>query len=264
MTSRSFSTLVGLFPDLGVHGAWHEGKDREVDPSLRPMLDRAEAGYDDRLRLAIAFWVTNNEKILPYMLERNNLGGAAAMAACVERHAAKLICAGIEHKEADAFAVAYGRTVEGHADRLMADVGAPLFPNQEVFLYRGTAVRLSEFEALWAPGRTITFPVPLACTLNPDFAPLHFAWKRQKLVRAEFPNEPVVSIVLRIKIGAAPANPLIWAGFVHHQQPEQDYRWQQEILTPPGFRFTVTSHRLMPAASANLYCVEASGSFATP
>lgn len=262
MASRSFSELIALFPNLGHQGTWPEGKGCEVDPSLRPILDHVAAGYDGALRKAIAFWVANNENILPFMAERAEAGEPAAMATCARRHAAKVVRSGLAPQEADAVGNGYGRIVKGHADRLMAAVGAPLFPDREVYLHRGEAMLLTEFEERWHPGATLTRPLPLACTLNPDLVPLHFAWKRYDRVRVEFPGEPIASIILRIRIAATPESPLIWAGFVPGSQPETDYRWQQEILAPPGFRITVESHDRMPGATADLYQVEASGSFA--
>ncbi|KQT77466.1 hypothetical protein ASG51_22430 [Methylobacterium sp. Leaf465] len=261
MTPRSFQTLVGLFPNLGPDGAWYDGQHCELDPTLRLILDRAAAGYDDALRHAIEFWVVNNERIVPFMAERISLGETYALANCVQRHTDRLVCAGIEQAKAAACAQSYGRIVKGHADRLTAGVGEPLFPNQEVILYRGWAVRLSEFATGWDSGAMFSCPVPLACTLNPDIVPLHFAWKRQNLVRDSFPGEPVAAIILQIRIEAEHASRLIWAGFMPHKEPKQDHRWQQEILAPPNFRFTVTSHLPVPGASAHLNWVEATGSF---
>jgi|GEM_PF-5524075 len=124
-------------------------------------------------------------------------------------------------------------------------------------VHRGAAMATNLFDANFKVGATVHRQHLTACTLNPQAATIHFAWKQRNALLATLAAKDVTSFLLNIHLDA-PA-PLVWTGAVHGKGEDTTYRWQAEVVTPPGFKFEVTSVKSLSAAGAldRLVMVEA-------
>jgi hypothetical protein len=125
-------------------------------------------------------------------------------------------------------------------------------------IYRGAAMLSDEFDALFEPGRRIHWARLTACTLEPRFTPIHYAWKQRDKLTQSNPCSDVTSYILDVGLGAGPRPPLVWTGAVKGSHTFTTYRWQAEVVTAPGFEFEVVSVEMLnPGAIDRLMLVEA-------
>ncbi|TFZ57127.1 hypothetical protein E4V01_15935 [Methylorubrum sp. Q1] len=263
MALRTFQELIDLYPDLGPLGCREEARNCGPDPAVAPLLKQAADGYGHDLLEALEYWTRNNDRVVFFLVDRNENGDKVAKSNLMSarllklRNIISLYGDSIAVDEAEKAASACVETVSRHADLILQSFNSPLFPQMAVSVYRGTAIYRDELNAKFAPGCLIRHGLPLACTLNRDFVPLHFAWKRRNKLADREPGRPIASIILEIRPQAGIECPMLWSGHFKQQLAGADFRWQQEVLIPPNLSIKVET--CDPMSNAELFHVRAAG-----
>lgn len=250
MAPRTFEDLVAIFPELGREGAREECRQSPLPQYLKASTDAAESGYDPALCEALDAWVRNNAKLVPYLADCVKLGEDGARRAFVVRRGKEL--EGIFESEGDlAEAVSsFVDLYEKHTRQILAGFENPCFPGRGHVIARGFALPEEAFKTYWAVGKTIRFDIPTAFTLNTNLVPLHFAWKQFTQGKPVGDPGGFAAVILEVEIQSHDDCPLLWTSFFEAALPGMDFRWQQEVITPPNFEISIKSQERLSVDGA--------------
>lgn len=259
---RSFEDLVAMFPALGPEGARAEARAQErATTSCYKYLDDVFGAAT--MTAVLKCWSANNTEMMELAEGRLTKTPAVVRQEAIDKRLARYAGFG-------SIGAGVADNVERSVDERMSaldEMGRSGQPFSQIsVIHRGAAMKSSLFDDNFKDGAIVRWEHMTACTLNSDTAPIHFAWKQRKDLLATTVAEDVTSFLLNIHLDM-PA-PLVWAGAVPGNDEDSTYRWQAEVITPPGFQFEVTSVKALKAGPPDrLVVVEArypvSGSLAS-
>lgn len=250
MALRTYSTLVSLFPHLGPNGAYAEGKAASLPGGMAAGLIATHSSYSPVLCDAVTFWTENNVRVMSFIVDEDQSGTLDAFCKVFSLRRSWLETHGhAVGAIADSLALRWATRVKLMADQLL-HAKKPL-STPVGHIYRGEAIDAASVHASYGAGKTVTWDLPKACTLNHDVVPLHFAWKQFGSLATP------AGVVLDIELDPLGATSLLWAGWVAPSGGRADMRWQQEVIVAPNFSFKVTSCIQLHAAGGFLYEVKA-------
>ncbi len=249
---RSFEDLVAMFPALGAEGARAEA---------HAQMNAATSHYEylddvfgtDSMIAVLRCWSANNTAMMEMAEGRLTKTDEAVRQDAIEKRLA--------------LARGFGQLGTGVAANVERSVDAQLSALEEMarsgqrfsqisMIHRGAAVRTDLFDGRFKDGATVRWEHMTACTLNPDSVPIHFAWKQRKDLLATAVAGNVTSFLLNLRLDEPV--PLVWASAVPGKDDNSTFRWQAEVITPPGFEFEVTSVKLLKSGPPDrLVVVEA-------
>ncbi|EFG84841.1 hypothetical protein GHA01_15280 [Novacetimonas hansenii] len=242
-----------MFPNLGPCGAKPEAvADMSRTTACYQFLD--DAYSDNAMIETLKCWSVNNTAMMEMAEGRLTTTDAAIRQEAIEKRLDRIKAYGtiradvVTHVESSVDAQLLALDEMASAGQCFDEISK---------IHRGAAMATSLFDANFKVGATVRWQHLTACTLNPEAAAIHFAWKQRNNLLATMAAKDVTSFLLNIHLDA-PA-PLVWTGAVPGKDEDTTYRWQAEVVTPPGFKFEVTSVKTLSAAGVpdRLVMVEA-------
>lgn len=252
MSPRPFNELVAIFPDLGELGTLPEAQAYNIPSVIAGQLSTAHSSYSTQLQAAIQFWTGNNKKILPFMDDEDRLGNTAAFNKLLAARSKWLSDSG-HSQTPDIDGRNYANLVKHHADQLR--LTSHRLPFGSNLIFRGEAIDSLRVGIDYAVGRRIPYPLPRSFTIEPEFIPLHFAWKQWNCL-AEQGVSPA-ALILEVELHSDQDTPLLWASEAPPTHGRSDMRWQKEIITGAGLEIEIVSCDLITGASVPLYRAKA-------
>lgn len=241
---RTFNELVLMFPNLGPCGAKPEAvADMSRTSAHYQFLDNAYS--DDAMIETLRCWSVNNTAMMEMAEGRLTRADDTICQEAVEKRLGRMKAYGtigadvVTHVENSVNTQLLALDEMASAGQCFGEISK---------IHRGAAMATSLFDANFKVGSTVRWQHLTACTLNPEAVAVHFAWKQRNDLLATMVAQDVTSFLLNIHLDA-PA-PLVWTGAVPGKDEDTTYRWQAEVVTPPGFEFEVTSVKMLSAASA--------------
>ena len=246
--SRTFQQLVDAFPLLGEDGARPEAREARhtLDAGLLASLRAKSTSRSDELQRALELWSRNNEHLWRF-------GDLVALRGLAE--AEQETTRQIKAARAGAFGEPeLSRSSAGTA-RLRACAYRHLMdPTQaadlgSIELGRGFCLPNDQFNTQLALDGTTSVDRPLACSVELQFVPLHFAWKC--LNNASPSTVGTTSVILLIRPGSTSVRGH-WTGDIESSTAGASFEWQAEVILSPGSKYLVTDHEELAAGPHRL------------
>lgn len=250
--------LIQRFPDLGTAAKEAAvAAFNQLPTDVVGALDASADAWSREVTECLSAWAKNNRELLVYLLTKASSDVEQARSLIEDRRSRYLNGLGTSG-DVPAAARVFRERVEADAIAIMKAMDqAPCLPRCTVF--RGFGVGKSEFLSTYTLGSSLDWQTPLACTIEPFFAPLHFAWKGWiRQIEKGAAEADVVAVILEIK---CPADKLLrgfWTARLLGKHQETTYDWQAEVVLAPPVRLKINDlHDLRPDRPGNLIHVVA-------
>lgn len=244
--TQPFTELVDLFPRLAATGCRDEARLAVSgrDPTLLQQVRAASATRPADVEQTLTLWARNHEHITGFGELERAIGSVAARA----QLSLELRTAWAELFEEPQLSESVEGTVDlRHRSWVLISDRSSAADLGPIALGRGTALSTEDFARCFAIGQVSTFEKPLACTIDLDLVPLHYAWKTWSKLDGDEGDR--IGVILNV--AAEPDHPVRghWTGDIKGRSPAESYEWQGEIVVAPGLQIRVERHDEL---SANL------------